>query len=92
MTKLDWGTKPNVNAWTDHTGNMSYPSGIGDGMKGKLDDTTAILSQLEKELSEALKYEHMLVLPAQGTFYMRNPVLNNNGDLLVDLEYKPTLE
>ncbi|KAI1175629.1 hypothetical protein F4777DRAFT_319164 [Nemania sp. FL0916] len=44
--------------------------------------------QIENALLLALRGQDKLILPASGTFLMRNPKFNARGDLLVNLKYK----
>ncbi|KAI1322557.1 hypothetical protein F5Y16DRAFT_37564 [Xylariaceae sp. FL0255] len=44
--------------------------------------------QIENELLLSLRGQEKLLLPASGTFLMKNPSFNARGDLLVTLEYK----
>ena len=41
----------------------------------------------ETELTNGLGKYHRLLLPAAGTFLMKNPTFNNNGDFMVELAY-----
>jgi hypothetical protein len=43
--------------------------------------------EIQNALLSSLKGHDRLLLPASGTFLMKNPMFNNRGDLLVTLSY-----
>jgi hypothetical protein len=50
----------------------------------------ANLSILEKSLAEDLAGHRGFVLPAEGIFYFKNPILGHDGDLICSLSYNDT--
>ncbi|KEY75552.1 hypothetical protein BA78_0796 [Aspergillus fumigatus] len=57
---------------------------IADDVKQNM---TAALESVSETLSQAMANANRLCLPAAGTFFMKDPVFNEGGDLLVKLEY-----
>ncbi|KAL4746465.1 hypothetical protein BDW72DRAFT_210416 [Aspergillus terricola var. indicus] len=59
-------------------------SSIAEGLQNSL----ALALERETEtLVEALANANRLCLPGAGSFFMKDPIFNENGDLLVKLEY-----
>ncbi|KAL2821454.1 hypothetical protein BDW59DRAFT_164189 [Aspergillus cavernicola] len=44
----------------------------------------AVEAQLQKDLNNSARF----VVPGQGTFHYKNPMFNDNGDLLIEVDYK----
>ncbi|KAF7166596.1 hypothetical protein CNMCM5623_000191 [Aspergillus felis] len=57
---------------------------IADHVKQNM---TAALDSVSYTLSQAMANANRLCLPAAGTFFMKDPVFNENGDLLIKLKY-----
>ncbi|EAL86528.2 hypothetical protein AFUA_3G02430 [Aspergillus fumigatus Af293] len=72
-------------------GDMKMESTAQDLAESIADDVkqnmTAALESVSETLSQAMANANRLCLPAAGTFFMKDPVFNEGGDLLVKLEY-----
>lgn len=61
---------------------------LADGIvKSVKQNMTAALESVSDTLSLAMADANRLGLPATGTFSMKDLIFNQNGDLLVKLEY-----
>lgn len=68
-------------------GNLSWnssPDGFTTAMRKHSKDN---FDSVEKSLLRALSTYNRLFLPAKGTFLMKDPEFNHNGDLMVRLTY-----
>ncbi|KAI5926245.1 hypothetical protein F4810DRAFT_656079 [Camillea tinctor] len=64
------------------------PTAIAQRMADSLKERmSSALSSVENELTYALANANRLCLPAAGTFFMKDPIFNQKGDLLVQLAY-----
>ena len=74
-----------------HFGDMKLgdlPENIADGMSERLETSmSSTLNSMEDQLIYALANANRLCLPAAGTFFMKDPIFNQRGDLLVTLAY-----
>ncbi|KAJ7430439.1 hypothetical protein B0H11DRAFT_942815 [Mycena galericulata] len=43
---------------------------------------------LEQDVKDAFKHQAQFIFPGGGTFFMKDPVFNESGDIVVGLEYK----
>ncbi|PYH40188.1 uncharacterized protein BP01DRAFT_370097 [Aspergillus saccharolyticus JOP 1030-1] len=87
-----------VNDSTDHV-SVTYDYGggmklsrtakdIADGIAERLKDSmNGALNDVSGILAEAMANANRLCLPAAGTFFMKDPLFNQSGDLLVKLAY-----
>lgn len=68
--------------WSDSPESIAsdWADMLKDNMKGSF-------SSIENHLLYALANQHRLNLPAKGSFLMKDPLFNDNGDLLVSLTY-----
>ncbi|KAI1490629.1 hypothetical protein F5X96DRAFT_669502 [Biscogniauxia mediterranea] len=57
---------------------------LADDLKSNV---STVLDSIEDKLVNALANANRLCLPAAGTFFMKDPIFNQNGDLLVSLAY-----
>lgn len=49
--------------------------------------TTIPLKQVAKELEAALSSTARFVVPGGGTFFYKDPIFNNNRDVMIEAEY-----
>lgn len=75
-----------VTADSTNWGVQTPPTGMGDEIKNKFN--TMDLSGFEDALKKKLSGQNGFVFPGNGTFVMNNPMLNENGDLLVGISYE----
>ncbi|KAI1634143.1 hypothetical protein F4809DRAFT_643773 [Biscogniauxia mediterranea] len=65
-----------------------HPVAIANDLARDLkSQVSTALESIEYELLHALANANRLCLPAAGTFFMKDPIFNQNGDLLVSLAY-----
>lgn len=89
---LDLKTKKD-DAFQIGTYENSWPLGAHSGeakkMQTGLQNSIAsnTLDQAEQTLQTALEKTARFVLPGAGVFLYKNPIFNNHGDFLCDVEY-----
>lgn len=75
---------------TEHTDNWLMDGGtmaqVADEVAGHVEDRTSI-REVANELQNALKGTGKFVFPGAGTFLYKNPMYNNELDLLVETSY-----
>lgn len=77
-----------TNKYEDSMKLGDLPQDITDGIGNDLKDSMSkALDSIEDELVHALASANRLCLPAAGTFFMKDPIFNQKGDLLVGLAY-----
>ncbi|KAF8243632.1 hypothetical protein K440DRAFT_561107, partial [Wilcoxina mikolae CBS 423.85] len=82
-----------VNSWVQPPYEDNWPfnwhEGEADKLKTYLVDglNNAPFAQAEEQLQNALRSTARFVVPGGGTFFYKNPIFNDNGDLLIEIGY-----
>ncbi|KAK6526112.1 hypothetical protein TWF281_011149 [Arthrobotrys megalospora] len=84
--------EPHSTGCTVNPGDVEYElgqDGIGAAYTSQLLDFMEFgIAELKDVLTSSIQNQHKLFLPGSGAFLMKNPIFNERGDLLVDLEYQ----
>ena len=81
QTSVDWTGKSNVGGTYPTQGEMRQ------SMKEYLDRVMEKLD-LATDVAEAFETHSQFVFPGGGTFFMKDPQFNEDGDVVVGLTYK----
>jgi hypothetical protein len=77
--------EPSYDEWPFGTLYKPYAEKLKNGLVEDLTKTPLldIAEQLQSNLSSASRF----VVPGGGTFFYKDPIFNNNGDVLIEAEY-----
>jgi len=81
---------PNTDGDSTRGTTSSIPDGANNDASKIISGIESTVSDLLKDIQNALTGAGRLVLPGNGTFAMESPVFNNDGDLMVDIRYLST--
>ena len=88
ITIADVNISDPVETW-DEGGTQSHPTAIIDTIKSAVGPMRTAITDYEQTVRDVLKNQGTFIFPGSGTFQLSQPTFNNNGDLLVDVDYLP---
>jgi hypothetical protein len=67
--------------------NKGQLSSFEEYMRNAYTTASKNFGSIVESLKDSLKNQERFVLPASGVYFFKNPIFNNSGDLLCELEW-----